>query len=78
MFIWCEGTVVEVSHGKIHKSARSKDSLPDGALRIRWPVDRDFDEQENSSWCILNPEDWNRDVHLGWRWPASELERVIS
>jgi len=38
----------------------------------------DFDEQESFSWCILNPEDWNRDVHLGWRWPASEFERVIS
>lgn len=69
-FIWCEGTVVEVSDGTIRKSKRSKESLPAGAVRIRWPADKDFNEKETFQWSILNPEDWNRDVHLGWRWLA--------
>jgi len=41
-------------------------------------VDRDFNEHESFTWFTLNPEECNRDVHLGWRWPASELQCVRS
>ena len=44
VFIWCEGTVVEVADGvTIKKSPRCKDVLPPGAVRIRWPKDVDFE-----------------------------------
>eukprot|EP00966_Prymnesium_polylepis_P127316 2944503-Prymnesium_polylepis.1 len=39
VFIWCEGTIVEVSDGTTKKSKRSENALPAGAVRIRWPTD---------------------------------------
>lgn len=74
VFIWVKGTVIEVSDGTIRKSKRSKDSLPAGALRLCWPADKDFEEKETYSWAILNPDDWNKEVHLGWRWAECELQ----
>ncbi|KAL1522509.1 hypothetical protein AB1Y20_017496 [Prymnesium parvum] len=74
VYIWCEGTVVEVSDGTIRMSKRSDKSLPAGAVRIQWPADKDFEEKESYVWSILNPEDWNKDVHLGWRWAVEELQ----
>lgn len=65
----------EVSDGTIRRSARSKDSLPAGAVRIRWPSDPEYEEQETLVWSILNPADWCKEVHLGWRWAPSELSK---
>ena len=76
VFIWCEGTVAQVADGTIRKSKRSKDALPAGAVRIRWPADKEYDEKETFVWSILNPEDWCKETHLGWRWAPSELARV--
>jgi len=70
------GSVEEVSDGTIRKSKRSKDALPAGAVRIRWPSDPDFEEKETLVWSLLNPADWCKEVHLGWRWAPSELERL--
>lgn len=78
VFIWCEGTVDEVSDGTIRKSKRSKDALPAGAVRIRWPADPEFEEKETLVWSILNPADWCKEVHLGWRWAPSELDRLAA
>lgn len=50
--------------------------LPAGALRIKWPADVDFDEDESFVWSMLHPKAFNRDVHLGWRFAASELKRM--
>lgn len=58
------------------KSARCKKVLPAGALRIKWPADVDFDEDESYVWSMLNPKSFNRDVHLGWRFAASELKKM--
>lgn len=77
-YIWCEGIVEEVANGTIRKSKRAKDALPAGAVRIRWPADADYDERETLVWSILNPSDWCKDVHLGWRWAPSELERLAA
>lgn len=66
----------EVSDGTIRKSKRSSATHPAGAVRIRWPADADYDERETLVWSILNPADWCKDVHLGWRWAASELEKL--
>lgn len=63
-----------VSDNIIRKSGRSKDWPPARVFRNRWPVDRNFVEQESLSWCIFNTEDWNEDVPLGLRWPATELQ----
>lgn len=68
----------EVADGKIRKSKRSKEALPAGAVRIRWPADSEYEEKETLVWSILNPSDWCKEVHLGWRWPPSELERIAS
>lgn len=76
VFIWIEGTVAEVADGSIRKSKRSKKALPAGALRIRFAADEDFEEKETLIWAIMNPEDWCKEVHLGWRWAPNELRRV--
>lgn len=44
-------------------------------MRIRWPKDAEFDEQETLMWCILKPDDWREQRALGWRWTADELRR---
>lgn len=58
------------------KSTRCKKILPAGALRIKWEADADYDEDESYVWSILSPRTFNRDVHLGWRFAASELKRM--
>lgn len=63
---------------KDKRSQRCKKLLPGGAVRIQWPADVDFDEEESFVWSILKPCNFNRDVHLGWRYAASELQRVTA
>lgn len=58
------------------KSARCKKVLPAGALRIKWPADVDFDEDESYVWSMLHPKSFNKDVHMGWRFAACELRRM--
>lgn len=48
--------------------------LPAGALRIKWPADVAFDEEESYGWVVLKPSAFNRETHLGWRFAASELQ----
>lgn len=50
--------------------------LPAGALRIKWPADVEFDEEESFVWSMLHPKAFNKDVHLGWRFAACELKRM--
>ena len=76
VYIWSSGEVVEVADGKTtKKSPRCKSPLPWGAVRIRWPEDRDRDEPETFVWSVLKPADWNRKVHLGWRYDAAQLAK---
>ena len=42
-------------------------------MRIKWPEDVEFDEDESFVWSILKPCNFNKDVHLGWRLDGSEL-----
>ena len=44
---------------------RCKRLLPAGAIRIQWPADVEFDEEEGFVWSILKPCSFNRDVHQG-------------
>jgi len=77
VYIWCEGEVVQATDGETDKmSARCKKVLPAGALRIKWPADVDFDEDESFVWSMLQPKSFNKDVHLGWRFAASELKKM--
>ena len=39
------------------------------------PEDRERDEPESFVWSVLKPADWNRDVHLGWRFDAAQLAK---
>ena len=67
---------MEVADGKTtKKSARCKSPLPWGAVRIRWPEDKSRDEPEIFVWSVLKPVDWNREVHLGWRYDAAQLAK---
>lgn len=68
---------VQAADGETDKrSARCQKVLPAGALRIKWPADVDFDEDESYTWSMLNPKCFNKDVHLGWRFAGSELRRM--
>lgn len=76
VYIWCSGEVVEVADGKTtKKSNKCKSPLPWGAVRIRWPEDKERDEPETFVWSVLKPVDYNRDVHLGWRLDAAQLAK---
>ena len=55
------------------KSQRCRNILPLGAVRIKWPADVEFDEDESFVWSLLKPSSFNKDVHLGWRLDASEI-----
>ena len=71
VYIWAQGEVVEIADGKTtKKSSRCKSPLPWGAVRVKWPEDADFDEKETYGWVVLKPADWNRNVHLGWRYAS--------
>jgi len=74
-YIWCTGRVVEVADGRQKKSAKCKSPLPWGAVRIRWPEDAEYGERESYVWSVLKPAHFNCEVHLGWRYAASELEK---
>ena len=74
-YIWCTGRVVEVADGVKRKSPKCKSPLPWGAVRIMWPEDADYAEGETYVWSVLKPADFNREVHLGWRYAASELQK---
>lgn len=64
----------QVADGESDKqTARCRKLLPAGALRIQWPADAEFDEDESFVWTILKPCNFNKDVHLGWRFAASEV-----
>lgn len=58
------------------RTPRCKKVLPAGALRIKWPADVEFDEDESFVWSMLHPKAFNKDVHLGWRFAACELQRM--
>ena len=60
--IWCEGEVVQVANGTTDKeSPRCKNLLQAGALRIKWPEDKDREvpEPESFTWNIFQETDWN-------------------
>ena len=74
IYIWCTGEVLQVADGgTTKKSQRCKKVLPLGAVRIKWPADVEFDEDESFVWSFLKPASFNKDVHLGWRLDAQEL-----
>ena len=53
--------------------------LAKGALRIRWPEDKDRKEKESYSWHMFQDADWygktRKEAHLSWRYTASELQK---
>ena len=74
--IWCEGEVMAIANGTTDKAApQCKSALAKGALRIRWPEDKDRKEKESYSWHMFQDEDWRKEGHLGWRYAASELQK---
>mmetsp|Transcript_3583 Transcript_3583/g.11053 ORF Transcript_3583/g.11053 Transcript_3583/m.11053 type:complete len:311 (-) Transcript_3583:70-1002(-) len=74
MLIWCAGEVVQIANGTSDKeSPRCQKILQAGAVRIRWPADADFEEEETFSWSVLTEGNWNRNKHMGWRFSPAEL-----
>jgi len=75
--IWCVGTVVQVANGTSDKaSPRCKKLLSAGAVKVMWPADKDFDEEESYTWSILTKENWNKDAVLGWRYTKAQLAKL--
>ncbi|KAL3912829.1 MAG: hypothetical protein SGPRY_008200 [Prymnesium sp.] len=75
VYIWCEGEAADGEKDK--RSARCTKILPASALRIKRPADVELDEQESFTWTVLLKLcAFNKDVHLGWRFGASELESI--
>ena len=75
--IWCIGTVVRIANGKTDKeSPRCKKILDAGAVCIKWPADKDFDEEEQYTWSILTKANWNNEAVLGWRYTAAQLAKL--
>ena len=58
---------------------RCKKLAQAGAVRIRWPEDlnREVPEPVHYTWNILQEATWNADVHLGWRFTATELSKRV-
>ena len=79
MKIWCEGEVVLVANGTTTKenpeSAKAKKLAEAGAVRIKWPADKERNEPESFTWHIFQKALWNEDAHLGWRFSESELRK---
>lgn len=42
---------------------------------MKWPADKERDEDESFTWCILTEDNWNAETVLGWRFSASELKK---
>lgn len=77
VYIWCTAEVVEVADGRTTKaSSRCKSPLPWGAVRLKFALDQEREEPEHFVWSVLKPADFDREVHLGWRYAESELEKL--
>ncbi|KAL1508786.1 hypothetical protein AB1Y20_004881 [Prymnesium parvum] len=76
--IWCEaeGEVVMIANGTTDKeSPTCRKLLKVGAVRVKWPADKDRDEEESYTWCILTEANWNKEAVLGWRFSGAELKK---
>ena len=79
--IWCECEPVQIADGKKDKeqpdNPRCRTLAKAGAVRLRWPEDRDRDvpEEESFTWAILTEDNWNAEAVMGWRWSKAELKR---
>jgi hypothetical protein len=73
----CEGEVTQVADGKTMRKTKNKNSplVEAGAVRVRWPEDKERNEPETFSWHVLQASDWNADAHLGWRFTKAELAK---
>ncbi|KAL1499895.1 hypothetical protein AB1Y20_012578 [Prymnesium parvum] len=74
--IWCEGEVVMIANGTTDKeSPTCRKLLKAGAVRVKWPADKDRDEEESYTWCILTEANWNKEAVLGWRFSGADLKK---
>ena len=46
------------------------------AVRIQWPADKDYDEEESYTWSLLDATNWNKEAVLGWRYTAEQLAKL--
>ena len=75
-YIWAEGEVVEIADGTTTKrTPQCKTVLAWGAVRIKWPKDSRYDEDESFTWTVLVEDSWRKEKHLGWRFAKPELAR---
>ena len=73
---YCPYSSVTPTTNQVTRNDRAQHSpLPWGAVRVRWAADEDFDERETYVWSVLKPCDFNRNVHLGWRFDAEQLAK---
>ena len=75
-YIWCTGEIEQVANGTTDKrSPACRNLLDAGAVRIKWPEDKERKERESYTWIIFQNALWNQDKHLGWRFSAAELKK---
>jgi len=44
-------------------------------VRIKWPKDSRYDEDESYTWTVLVEDSWRKEKHHGWRFAKPELAR---
>ena len=77
VLMWCQGEVVLVANGTTDKekeTASCRKLAAVGTVRIKWPADKEFEEEEMFVWSILMVANWNAQRHMIWRFAPSELE----
>ena len=67
-YIWCSAFVERLADGMTDKlSENARKLLPADMAWLRWPEDRDFEEEESWAWLQLEAKKFNKNVHNGWR-----------
>ena len=70
---------MQIANGTTDKerpdNAKCKKLARAGAVRLKWPKDADFEEEEQYTWSILTEANWRKEAVLGWRYSAEELEK---
>ena len=74
-----------VADGISHKeTAKSRKILPAGAVLFEWEADDQFlissrsRQGSRQQWLILNPEKWNKQAQMVWRYDPSELAALAA
>jgi hypothetical protein len=67
-----------VADGHWHKrTVRCRNILPAGAVLWEWAPDDAFGEAAGQQWIVLDPDKWNRQSAMAWRFDPEELAGLV-